>query len=195
MQLTKNRTTPQNDPHHITQTLTVEIMPTSMTTSRPQDCFANPTRHHAKCNARRLPNTRNTVSRKHTRQTKTHIPTRIRHPFGRSVAQKNHNNRRLLLGRPRQWTRQCVTCHTEQSNSARHGFLMSRIETAKDSEETTHCVLAIRRSANSFQHRLPTIIRHCVAPIVPKATSHRTPLAGSTRTPLAGSTHTRCCVS
>ena len=44
MQLTKNRTTPQNDPHHIKQTLTVEIMPTSMTTSRPQDNFANPTR-------------------------------------------------------------------------------------------------------------------------------------------------------
>ena len=43
MQLTKNRTTPQNDPHHIKQTLTVEIMPTSMTTSRLQDNFENPT--------------------------------------------------------------------------------------------------------------------------------------------------------
>ena len=107
MHLTKNRTTPQNDPHHIKQTLTVEIMPTSMTTSRPQDCFANPTRTMRSAMRATSKHTRHCLENTHDKQ--KHTSQHGSHPFGRSVAQKNHNNEDCSLEDP-SMDRQCVTC-------------------------------------------------------------------------------------
>ena len=76
----------QNDPHHINQTLGKHA--TSMTTSRPQDCFARQEPCEAQC--ARLPNTRNTVLKTHPTMFASRKKCRPEKP----------QQRRLLLGRP-----------------------------------------------------------------------------------------------
>ena len=111
---------------------------------------------------------------------KTHIPTRFASISEEVSAQKKPQQRRLLLGRPVQWTDSPVTDTVNVQIPARHGFLMSRIETAKriPRRQRTACSQYVGRPT------VPNIGCPQSSDIVLRQSYRKPPLA--TALPLAG---------